>query len=194
MAEDDTSEILAVEQGFSTLLYEDEDRRYILEGVIDVLSRETQTGLTVTDHKTQSRFYDKYEYCHQALNYLSFTGADYFRYNYIGLQDKEGPNTFRRVIFKPVEGMLGQWKKDVLRTFHSLYGMIKDIGYEDIFGASKLVQIGMGPNFPRRRAACHTQFGNCQFHRICETPDDHPLLPNVYTAYKEKEDRWRAWS
>lgn len=194
MIEDDTSEVLAIEKGFSTLLFESPTRRFILEGVIDLLSIEQATGLTITDHKTQSRLYDKYEYCHQALNYLSFTEANYFRYSYTGLQDKVNTSTFRRTIFKPAEGMIQQWKSDVLKTFHSLADIIEETGYKDIFELERLTKIKIGEAFPRRRSACKTQFGLCQFHRICETPDSHPLLPNVLQSYKEKEDRWRAWS
>lgn len=179
MAEDDISEIIAVEQGFSTLLYEDSDRRYILEGMIDLITIEPKTKLTVTDHKTQSRFYDKYGYNHQALNYLAFTGAEYFRYNYIGLQDKQGDNTFRRPIFKPRPGMLEQWKRDVKRTFDEL---------------ARYVEIGGAAAFPRRRSACDTKFGVCQFHKICEEPDGSKWIPTILTAYHEKENKWRAWS
>ena len=184
MLEDDNSEVIAVEQGFSTLLYEDTERRYILEGMIDLVSMEKHTGLTVTDHKTQSRFYEKYPYNHQLLNYMSFTKANYFRYNFIGLQDKQNENTFRRVIFKPPEGVLEQWRNDVLRTFEQMEQYLRTL--PSLHTESEA--------FPRRRQACHSQFGTCQFHQICETPDNHIYLPNVMTRYKEKENKWRAWS
>lgn len=189
MAEDDVSEIIAVEQGFSTLLYEDTERRYILEGMIDLITIEPKTKLTVTDHKTQSRFYDKYGYNHQALNYLSFTKAEYFRYNYIGLQDKQGKNTFRRPIFKPRPGMLEQWKRDVKRTFDELARYVIEYG---TLSDSLYPQPGIA--FPRRRSACDTKFGVCQFHKICEEPDGSKWIPTILTAYHEKENKWRAWS
>lgn len=190
MWEDDSSQIIAVEKGFSTLLYEDVDRRYLLEGMIDLVSIEASTGLTITDHKTQSRFYDKYGYNHQALNYLSFTGAKYFRYNYIGLQDKEGDNTFRRPIFRPADGVLEQWRRDVLRTFQQMEYYLTHGDEGQYYGEGNPQEI----QFPRRRSSCDGKFGVCQFHRICETPDDSKWLPTVLTAYKEKEILWRAWS
>lgn len=195
--EDDASEVVAVEKGFSTLLYEDSTRRYILEGMIDLVSIEKRMGLTVTDHKTQSRFYDKYEYNHQALNYLSFTGANYFRYNYIGLQDEIGPNTFRREIWKPAPGMIDQWKIDIRPTFDAVYNILTQT-YEvenlaktegQSFDVSK-----MGILFPRRRHGCQGQFGVCQFHKLCEVPDGSKWKPVVLTAYKQKEQIWKAWS
>ena len=202
MNEDDTSEVIAVEKGFSTLLYEDSTRRYILEGMIDMVSIERDTGLTITDHKTQSRFYDKYGVNHQALNYLSFTKANYFRYNYIGLQDKQNENTFRRPIYKPPSGVIEQWKKDVKLTFDSLTSVIwtacdyLGVDPSKLFELTNEQRVALGTSgiFPRSRAACTTQFGICQFHKRCEVPDDSIYVPNVLTAYKEKELRWRAWS
>lgn len=195
--EDDTSEVIAVEKGFSTLLYEDSTRRYILEGMIDLVSIEKRMGLTVTDHKTQSRFYDKYEYNHQALNYLSFTGAEYFRYNYIGLQDNVGANTFRREIWKPAPGMINQWRKDVFGTFDEVYNILKEVEtYKNIAGVNVagLKIENMGSAFRRRRHGCQGQFGICQFHKLCEVPDGSKWKPVVLTAYKQKEQVWKAWS
>lgn len=202
MNEDDTSEVVAVEKGFSTLLYEDSNNRFILEGMIDMISVERSTGLTVTDHKTQSRFYDKYGYNHQALNYLSFTKANYFRYNYIGLQDKQGDNTFRRPIFKPVEGMLDQWRLDVKGTFLRLAEVIRtacdllQVNPTELFTltAEQRLTLGISGIFARNRQGCDTKFGLCQFHRRCEVPDNSKWVPTVLTAFKEKEMRWRAWS
>jgi hypothetical protein len=200
MCEDDTSEVIACEQGFSSLLYEDGNRRYILEGMIDLISRERFTGLTITDHKTQSRYYDKYEVNHQAMNYLSFTGANYFRYNYIGLQDNEGPNTFRRDIYKPRPGMIEQWRRDVLRTFHEMYSFIQDTRHSTLHiidlpnGREEAGFEITNETFPRRRASCDTKFGVCQFHKICEEPDGSKYIPAILTAYKEKDIKWKAWS
>lgn len=180
MTEDDNTEIIAVEKGFSWLLYEDSERRYILEGMIDLISVKPVMGLTVTDHKTQSRSDDIYEFNHQVMNYLAFTGANYFEYNYIGLQDAQNKNTFRRPIYKPQPGQIEQWKKDVRTTFREM---------EQFLALEK-----QGEAFPRRRASCSGKYGLCQFHKRCEIPDDSPYVQLVENgAYKEKEERWRAW-
>lgn len=177
---DDTTQVIAVEKGFSTLLYEDSERRYILEGMIDLISLENHLGLTVTDHKTQQRYDTLYEYNHQLCNYLSFTGAEYFRYNYIGQQESQNANTFHRQIFKAPPGMLAQWRKDVLKTFQEMERFV-------IEGMSEA-------SFPRRRNSCDTKYGTCQFHKICQEPDDSPWIPSILTAYKPKEKIWKAWS
>lgn len=185
--EDEVSEILAVEKGFSYLLYEDSSRRYILEGMIDLISIEPRMGLTVTDHKTQQRYDSIYENNHQVFNYLNFTSANYFRYNYIGQQEVQNANTFHRPIFKPHPGQLEQWKKDVLRTFREMENFLVN--------PDLTVSSSREDNFPRRRTACDaSKYGLCAFHKRCEVPDDSKWVPTVLTAYKEKEKQWRAWS
>lgn len=192
MGRDDQMEILAVEKGFSTLLYEDSSRRYILEGMIDLITIEPKLGLTVTDHKTQSRFDELYPVNHQLFNYIGFTKANYFRYNYIGQQETQNDNTFHQQIYKlpvnegePNIGIMDQWKEDVFRTFSEM---------------EHYVTLGEGKQYaelyPRRRTSCDSsKYGLCQFHRICEIPDNSKWQPVVIeSGYKQKENIWKAWS
>lgn len=196
--EDETDEVIAVEQGFSTLLYEDNDRRYILEGMIDYIGIRKHMGLTIRDHKTQSRAYEKYEINHQVFNYMSFTGANYFEYNYVGLQDKITDATFRRLIYKPHPGMLEQWRSDVRRTFDQMFEYkLKYLEVEDMYETKELAayyQLELGEAFPRRRAACDGKFGICQFKHICQVPDNSQWVPLVMSKYKQKDNIWRAWN
>lgn len=180
MNEDDAAEILFVEKGFSTLFYEDIERRYILEGTIDLGTVEKSMGFTITDHKTQIRAYEKYPNNHQCFNYLAFTGANYFRYNFIGQQETQNENTFRRPIFRPQPGQLEQWKRDVKRTFQEMERYVR-AGLSDVL------------NYPKRLTQCQTKFGLCQFHKLCEIPDDSKWRPVILKSYKEKE-AWKPWS
>lgn len=196
MNRDDSWEILAVEKGFSYLLYEDATRRYILEGMIDLITVEPRSGLTVTDHKTQSRYDELYPFNHQVTNYLNFTKAEYFRYNYIGQQETQNQNTFHTQLFKlPInEGdkqhYLDQWKVDIIRTFREMESYLT-VGHFQIESVNLL-----SLNFPRRRVACDSsKYGLCQFHRICEIPDSsHWQKVVIESGYKQKEDVWKAWT
>lgn len=191
MCEDDSAEIVAVEKGFSTLLFEDSQRRYILEGMIDLIWIKKHMGLTVTDHKTQQRMYEKYFHNHQLFNYLAFTGANYFEYNFLGQQQTQNEDTFRRPIFKPHPGAIEQWKRDVLRTFEE---MERYIIYENPkLGENADTQIFEREAFPKRLTQCQTKFGLCQFHKLCELPDDSSYREVVLKHYKQKEP-WKAWS
>lgn len=197
MGRDDSMEIVAVEKGFSTLLYEDLERRYILEGMIDLVTIEPKLGLTVTDHKTQSRFDELYPVNHQLSNYMSFTAAKHFRYNYIGQQEKQNANTFHEQIYaipvnqyetSPELGFLQQWKADVTRTFAEMERYLRSWLVDGIPSPQ-------GIKFPRRRSACDGKYGLCQFHRICEIPDNSKWQPVVIdSGYKQKENKWKAWS
>jgi hypothetical protein len=210
-SEDIVTEVIAVEKGFSWLLYEDERRRYILEGKIDLVARTPNLGLIVQDHKSQSRAYEKYELNHQVMNYFSYVKPDYFVYNYIGLQDKKNDSTFVKQIYKPHPGMLEQWRRDVLKTFHSMYDMITAHAFDEegeckVCGDSYDARVQMScasetskglyhiDKFPRRRANCASKFGLCQFHHICEVPDNSKWVPIVKNAYKLKDEKWRAWT
>lgn len=185
MCEDDSAEIVAVEKGFSTLLFENSQRRYILEGMIDLIWIKKHMGLTVTDHKTQQRMYEKYFHNHQLFNYLAFTGANYFEYNFLGQQQTQNEDTFRRPIFKPHPGATQQWKKDVLRTFQEMESYQSDNLHS--------YETSVERTYPKRLTQCQTKFGLCQFHKLCELPDDSPYREVVLKHYKQKEP-WKAWS
>lgn len=198
--EDEQTTIIAVEQGFSYLLYEDATRRYIAEGKIDIVGRRKELGLFVQDHKTQSRKDDRYPYNHQVMNYLNFTGADYFEYNYIGLQDKLPPKGLRRNIYRPPPGVMEQWKADTIKTFDEMASILYAgrRTNEVLEGGLYMYHNDYTPReemFPRRRTACDaSKYGTCQYHKICEVPDNSEFVQIVKNHYKVKDEKWRAWS
>lgn len=198
MGEDEKMEPIAVEQGFSYLLYEDDSRRYILEGKIDLINKMMPYGLNVMDHKTQSRKDDRWEFNHQVCNYMSFmescgTPANYFIYNYLGLQDKIPPQGIRRVIYKPHPGMLDQWKKEVKLTFDAMYHA--RLQAESMHQDGNFNILAEADLYERRRSACDaSKYGLCTYHKLCSVPDGSKWVPAVFSAYKEKEEKWLAWS
>jgi len=201
--EDQEIEVIGVEQGFSWLLYEDAERRYILEGKIDLVCNIPRQGLTVMDHKTQSRKDDRWEFNHQVCNYLCATKANNFIYNYIGLQNSLPPDGMRRCPYQPHEGMLEQWKKEVKMTFDRMYEykektakkLANVVYYQGIERAESIADLVEEQEYPRQRSACDfSKYGLCQFHKLCSVPDDSKWVPAVLSAYKEKAEVWRPWS
>lgn len=190
--EDAATTSIAVEQGFSQLLYEDNIRRYILEGKIDFVGKNNIYGLFVRDHKTQSRKDDRWEFNHQVCNYMLASGANYFEYNYLGLQDKLPPEGMRRIPYKPHPGMLDQWKLEVMKTFREMEDY-KNCFVEltkDFERANTEYEI----NYPRRRSACDSsKYGLCSMHKLCSIPDNSQWVPAVMSGYKSKKERWQAW-
>lgn len=193
ISEDEQTEVIAVEQGFTWLLYEDSGRRFLLEGKIDFVGRNNKYGLFVMDHKTQSRFDDRFEFNHQVCNYMSHTKANYFVYNYIGLQDKLPKEGLRRIIYKPHPGMLDQWKFEVMQTFQQMYHYRDQLAEHEDYRI--YLEIFENLVYPRRRAACDaSKYGLCAYHKLCSVPDDSKWVKVVESAYKEKDEKWRAWT
>lgn len=187
--EDEGLNVIAVEQGFSTLLYEDVNKRYILEGKIDLVFEGKPYGYAVMDHKTQSRYDDRWEFNHQVMNYMAFTKADYFVYNYIGLQDKLPLNGMRRMLYKPPPGTLEQWKSEVRVTFDEM------THYKFLANFTTGIKETEETVYPRKRSACDaSKYGLCQFHKLCSVPDDSIFKESVLSHYKPKESVWRAWT
>lgn len=189
---DEAIQVIAVEKGFSYILFENESRRFILEGKIDLILSEAE-GLCIMDHKTQSRKDNKWGYNHQVCNYLNFVRrtidkeASYFIYNYIGLQEILPPDGLRRMYYKCPQGMLDQWENEVLQTFEEMYHMRL---YIETYSRSKY-KIDA---YPRRRSACDSsKYGRCPFYKACSVPDGSGWEPVVLSAYKEKEERWSPW-
>lgn len=198
--EDQRLEFLAVEKGFSYLLYEDSSRRYILEGKIDLIGKGKPYGLFVMDHKTQSRKDDKYPYNHQVCNYMNYMRrqgkpADYFVYNYIGIQDNLPPDGMRRQIYAPPPGMLDQWEKEVKRTFDDLFDIMTKCNSNGMTNEKgERIIVPDIEAFKRKRSACDSsKYGLCHFHKLCSIPDGSKWYEAVRKHYKEKEQRWRAW-
>lgn len=186
--EDETMVPCAIEQGFSYLLYEDKYKRYILEGKIDLIAKLQPYGLIVMDHKTQSRKDDIWELNHQVMNYLNYmrvtaTEADYFVYNYIGLQDKIPKEGMRRSIYKPHPNMLIQWSKEVIKTFDDMFEILSITG--DNFREL---------SFNRHRSACSSKYGLCQFYKLCSVPDHSKWNDSVLSHYRIRDEKWRAWT
>lgn len=178
--EDQRATVVAVEKGFSRLLYESKDRRYILEGKIDLVVRRPNLGLCVEDHKTQSSRKDIWPVNNQVMNYFTYVKPDYFIYDYIGLADKINDKTFERKVFRPSLDQISQWEEDVIRAFDDMYSYVKAGGKECCF--------------PRRRSACSATYGVCQFHKLCNVRDDSKFRPAMESAYKERDEKWRAWT
>lgn len=182
MFTDEKIKVIAVEKGFSYLLYEDTDYRFILEGKIDLVAHIPTYGLTVWDHKTQSRKENRYPFNHQVMNYFNYVRPAYFIYNYIGLQENLSPGHLRREFWAPTSEQLEVWLSDVLGTFERVATRLQRT---DLLAEDK---------FRRSRTACVPKYGKCEFYKICNVPDDNKWVPTILTAYKQKEQKWAAWS
>lgn len=153
---------VAVETGFSKILYEDDNYLFIYEGRPDWVFRlndNVDSILGVADHKSQSRHYDHYFYNDQALGYCWAAGTQLFTYNYFGLQETGTPDSwFRRSkkIFQPQE--IGEWHKTTIEWYFKIARILE----EAVFFGNKSQW--------DKSWQCQNGWGICEFARICEAP------------------------
>lgn len=177
-----------VELGFSHLLFENDDNRFILEGRIDLINT-IQGNNCFTDHKTQERTSYLYHYTIQFKNYALATGYEYGIINYFGMQKDDNNKLlhdnklFRQDLIHFDKWMIDEWKDKVISVFFNIAAMLKE--YKD--------NPELGFYRAKNDAACSGAFGAnpCVFCNICESP----------WAFKEQMKQmkynvgepWRPW-
>lgn len=166
----DTLIPLAVEKGFTKLLYEDDMNRFSYEGSIDLTALNPKK-MTIIDHKSESANRPIYEHNNQAIGYLYATGATEFMYNYVTLT--KVPEYHRRVhVF--TEAQIAQWVSNTTEWFFR--------------AKSAILQRRFLPSLQ-----CVGIYGVCPFHRICEQPKDNIKQIVIATNYKRRKP-YRSWS
>lgn len=165
----------SVEVGFSEVIFESEDRIYVLEGRIDLIG--SLQGLScIVDHKFQTREKCLYNKSIQFRNYSLVSRKPMMVINYIRLTKGVSDTTLSRdiVTFNPIE--LQHWKKRLISI------------YDDVFHC-KETEI-----YPTNESMCKGQYGyKCEFTNLCEVSYNPQLVELIkQSQYKEKE-RWKPW-
>ena len=160
---------VAIEQGFSKILYEDEDNLFVYEGRIDLVV-ETDKGYTIVDHKTQAMTYSIYEFNNQCLGYLWGTNAIEFLYNYLVLtktpQFHRAPHLFN-------QNQIDSWKEETIQW----YFRIKQAMQSQTF---------------LKNLTCESKFGKCDFTPLCEQPNEKVKLFLIQSNF-QKRKQYRSW-
>ena len=171
--------ILAVEKGFSKVLYEDKNVYFVYEGRPDlVVDFGSSYGHGPVDHKSESRRSDIYEFNNQFQGYCWAMGSKLGMINYLGLQKEsnEGKkdDVLRRTIFNFSEGQLEAWKNKTIKWYFRVMQSINS-------------------NLYLPSGNCEGKYGTCVFHEICEQPSerakdriiakDFIINPKVYTSW-----------
>jgi len=154
---------VAIEKGFSKILYEDAENLFVYEGRIDLLV-ENEGKLLVVDHKSQKMNYSIYEFNNQAIGYLWGCDAAEFVYNYLTLT--KDPK-FHRAVHPFNSGQIEAWKQNTIKWFFR----VKEVLQKREFLPS---------------LNCSTKFGVCDFHRICEQPNELVKLHIIRSNFKKK--------
>lgn len=170
-----------IELGFSKLLYENDQVKFIVEGRIDLMDKMNNGLMAVVDHKTQERAVNLYGHKIQFKTYAWAANVNYAWVNYFRLQKKyEEGNTFRRelIYFTPAE--LQDWAIRMEAVFWEIYNMLQD--------APRLFEMN------RNDAACGGAYDSnpCQFTPLCEEYNWEMKERKKTSRYITKE-AWTPW-
>lgn len=163
---------LAVETGFSEVLYEDENYLFIYEGRPDLIAKASFNGpRLVADHKSQSREYKIYPHNNQAKGYCTMNKIDFFVYNYFGLQiGGDNDKWFHRQTVSFSKEQIEDWKQETIKWYHRIL-----TDHERL-----------------RSWRCESKFGICEFHPLCETTENWVREDKIRREFKKKE--FRSWN
>lgn len=175
-----------VELGFSEVIFEDEDKLFILEGKIDILKPEIQGNqLGYIDHKFQTRKHDIYRRSVQFKNYALVTNASMAMVNYIRLTKKFDETTLERKLltFGSIDHQA--WRARLIGVFNRVLAKV-EVGYID---PTFWQTLGSEPNW----AMCQGQHGyECEFTGVCEETSASSALIVLESNFVKKKE-WKPW-
>lgn len=167
--EDETLEILEVENPFMYLLHEDEYVRILITGKIDLLVNKPAIGNNAGyknlpyDHKTFSRDFEVIRLSNQFMNYCSAVGSVYLEVNRIGLQKTLKPeDKFKRVMLSYDPVMLEDWREN-----------IKNVILDEYLNCVATGRWKM--NF----TSCYKFNRKCEYYGICEASGQEAKLSKL---------------
>lgn len=166
----ETWEPIAVEKGFSKVLYEDNENLFLYEGRPDLFGR-NQTYDFVADHKCQFREYDIYPYSNQPFGYLWALGVKEFVYNYLKILKKDFE--FRRTPITFEQRAIDNWVGVTTEWYFRLKNSIERKSF-----------------LPSSQ--CTTQYGKCAYTSLCECTTDAQRMFVINTNFQIKK-KYRSW-
>lgn len=164
---------IAIEKGFSKIIYEDEYHLFIYEGRPDLVVRVPPSPkLIAVDHKSRNQRYNIYPFNNQLIGYCDAIGTDRFVYNYITLI--KDPNRFERKTHYITPEQIKAWREETVQWFFKIVKARED-------------------NEFLRSLQCSTRFGECSYIRICEQPGEQMKQWEIYKSFKNSLKKWKAW-
>lgn len=169
---------LAVEKGFSKILYEDQHYLFIYEGRIDFVGKFANDPIHYwVDHKSESRKEDLNPDSFQFLGYSWALGTTNGLINYIGFQESKGPSeAFRRTIVEHKRDLIAEWKEQLINIYFRI-ARSHDENY-----------------FPKNRTQCKPyQCRPCAFFDICHKTNPRMIQAIIEKDFEKRAVPWRAW-
>lgn len=174
-------EILAVEQPFAYVLFEDESVRIIISGKIDLLANYNAIGRNSSyrglpiDHKTFSRDSPVHRKSNQFINYCAAVGSNYLVVNRIGLYNPDAKkpvpaeDKFKRIPLSYDPIYIQDWKDNLISMLLQEY----------------LTCLAEG-KWPEKPTSCNKFNRLCEYYAICDSSGqdskDHKLENEYVTV------------
>lgn len=184
---------IGVEVGFSNILYEDETKRFILEGRIDLLNLLGNNSQCWVDHKTEGKYNPLYKYKTQFRTYAVATGFNYGMVNYIGLQEDKknellkGNKLFRRELIYFPDQMITEWREKMIKHVYYPIWAILTQRFTSVLAERDFYEI-------RNESSCSGAFDAhpCQFTPLCEEYN-WEMKANLKEFKYVKKEPWTPW-
>lgn len=145
-------EILAVEEPFAYVLYEDDLIRIIMIGKIDLLVNDGFYERLPIDHKSYERDYPVHRKTNQFMNYVTACNSNFLLVNRVGMQTSIAPiKKHKRIPLSYDPIFLGQWKDNVIRWCHF---------YLECVATN---------SFPLNDTSCDKFNRLCEYYQICDS-------------------------
>lgn len=164
--------IVAVEEPFSYVLYEDETFRIVMIGKIDLMFTDHSYTNCPVDHKSYSRDsqFSVLRKSNQFINYAVATNSNFLFVNRIGLQTSvpvEKKHKFVPLSFDAI--YKEQWKQNVIKWAMRYYDCVEN------------------NDWPLNDTSC-TKFNRlCEYYEICDTSGDDNKVYKLNTNFKVTE-------
>jgi len=159
-------EVLAVEQSFMYVLYEDDDIRIIMIGKIDLLVNQHPYKRMPVDHKSYDRSYPVQRKTNQFQNYAYATESSYLLVNRIGFQTSIKPaEKHKRVplCYDPL--ILAQWKENVIHW------------------AKYYVECAVDNKWPMNDTSCDKYNRTCEYYDVCDSSGEPAKVHKLETNF-----------
>lgn len=165
--------VLAVEEPFTKLLYEDNELQILYEGIVDLRAEQPNLGRITVDHKSESRKSHPFELSNQFIGY-KWAFGDQVVINKVGFQTSlADQERFRRYYLPILDHQIEEWKVDTVKS-------IKE--------AIEWHRTGI---FARNRTSCD-KYSGCVYKKVCVAPPEAREFK--IQAYFVKDKPWDPYT
>lgn len=150
--EDETFEILAVEQPFMYVLFEDDYMRVVMIGKIDLIVNTLKFKNLVVDHKSYERDFPVKRLNNQFTNYAIATDSNYLVVNRIGFQTSIDPDKKHKRVFLSYDDLFKEnWKNNAVKVIR------------------QYVDYAIDNDWPMNLTSCDKFNRPCEYLNVCDT-------------------------